>query len=185
MCIGEYPINITVIILDINNVVQNIPNIPLQVNDQLMISGTVTVPNNLDTFIVNVSVSSNGGEFLPPASFVFGKIYIFHSHSLHVIGFLGPVTNIRSVIDNCTIISISWDSPVLDYDRVSILYYNLSIYDNVTGSLVNTLIVVNETSYQFEDKDLFCHRYTYVITGVNELGEGISNSETFSYQKGI
>ena len=102
-----------------------------------------------------------------------------------MLGFLGPVTNIRSVIDNCTNISISWDSPALDYNRVSILYYNLSIYDNVTGSLVDTVIVVNGTSYQFENKDLFHHRYTYVITGVNELGEGISNSETFSYQKGI
>ena len=84
LCIGEYPTNITVTILDIDNVIQDISNVPLQVNDQLMISGTVTVPNNLDTFIINVSVSSNGGEFLPPPSFVFGKIYIFRSHSLHV-----------------------------------------------------------------------------------------------------
>ena len=103
---------------------------------------------------------------------------------LCLLGFLGPVTNIRSVIDNCTNISIYWDSPTLDDDRVSILYYNLSIYDNITGSLVDT-VIVNGNSYQFEDKDLFRHRYTYVITGVNELGEGISNSETFSYQRGI
>ena len=41
-----------------------------------------------------------------------------------------------------------------------------------------------ETSYQFEDTHLFRHRYTYVITGVNELGEGISNNKTFSYQRG-
>ena len=102
---------------------------------------------------------------------------------LCLLGFLGPVTNIRSVIDNCTNISIYWDSPTLDDDRVSILYYNLSIYD-ITGSLVDT-VIVNGTSYQFEDKDLFCHRYTYVITGVNELGEGISNNKTFSYQGGI
>ena len=44
---------------------------------------------------------------------------------------------------------------------------------------------VYDTNYQFEDKDLFIHRYTYIITGVNELGEGIPNSNTFSYQRGI
>ena len=97
-----------------------------------------------------------------------------------ILGFLRPVTNIRSVIDNCTNISIYWDSPTLDDDRVSLLYYNLRIYDNITGNLVNT-VMVNGTSYQFEDKDSIHH---YVITGVNELGEGISNSETFSYQRG-
>ena len=43
----------------------------------------------------------------------------------------------------------------------------------------------NNNSYQFEDEDLFNHRYMYVITGVNELGEGISNNKTFSYQRGI
>ena len=44
---------------------------------------------------------------------------------------------------------------------------------------------VYDTSYQFEDRDLFIHRYTYIIVGVNELGEGISNINTFSYQRGI
>ena len=44
---------------------------------------------------------------------------------------------------------------------------------------------VYDTSYQFEDKDLFMRRYTYIITGVNELGKGISNNKTFSYQRGI
>ena len=44
---------------------------------------------------------------------------------------------------------------------------------------------VYDTSYQFEDQDLFIHRYTYIITAVNELGEGISNKNTFSYQRGI
>ena len=185
MCIGEYPNNITVIILDTNNVVQDTPTVPTQVNDQLMISGTVSVPNDLNTFIINVTMSNNGGEFLPTPPFVFGKndISSYTLVILCLLGFLGPVTNIRSVIDNCTNISIYWDSPTLDDDRVSILYYNLSIYDN-TGSLVHTVIVVNATSYQFEDKDSI-NRYTCVITGVNELGEGISNSETFSYQQGI
>ena len=101
-----------------------------------------------------------------------------------MLGFLGPVTNIRSVIDNCTNISIYWDSPTLDDDRVSILYYNLSIYDDINNQLVKSVSVYG-TIYQFKDTDLFRHRYTYVITGVNELGEGISNSETFSYQRGI
>ena len=44
---------------------------------------------------------------------------------------------------------------------------------------------VYDTSYQFEDEDLFIYRYTYGITAVNELGEGISNNKTFSYQRGI
>ena len=45
-------------------------------------------------------------------------------------------------------------------------------------------VSVYDTSYQFVDNNLFIHRYTYVITGVNELGEGISNNDTFSYQRG-
>ena len=45
-------------------------------------------------------------------------------------------------------------------------------------------VIVNGTSYQFEDKDSISH-YTFVITGVNELGEGISNNKTFSYQGGV
>ena len=44
---------------------------------------------------------------------------------------------------------------------------------------------VYDTSYQFEDNDIFIHRYIYIITGVNELGEGIPNNNTFSYQRGI
>ena len=73
MCIGEYPNNITVIILDTNNVVQDTPSVPPQVNDELMISGTVSVPNNLNTFIINVTMSNNGGIFLLTPSFLFGK----------------------------------------------------------------------------------------------------------------
>ena len=45
-------------------------------------------------------------------------------------------------------------------------------------------VSVYDTSYQFVDNNLFIHHYTYVITGVNELGEGISNNDTFSYQRG-
>ena len=99
-------------------------------------------------------------------------------------GFLRPVTNIVSSIDNCSNISITWDSPKVDDNRVSILYYKLTICDNITGNIVDT-VSVYDTSYQFEDQDLFIHRYTYIITAVNELGEGISNNKTFSYQRGI
>ena len=45
-------------------------------------------------------------------------------------------------------------------------------------------VSVYDTSYQFVDNNLFIHCYAYVITGVNELGEGISNNDTFSYQRG-
>uniref|UniRef100_A0A1X7USH3 Fibronectin type-III domain-containing protein n=1 Tax=Amphimedon queenslandica TaxID=400682 RepID=A0A1X7USH3_AMPQE len=96
--------------------------------------------------------------------------------------YLGPVTNINSSIDDCSTIDITWIAPTVD-DRVSILYYILRIYDAVTGSLVDT-VSVYDTSYQLVDNNLFIHRYTYVITGVNELGEGISNYNTFSYQRG-
>ena len=97
------------------------------------------------------------------------------------LGFLSPVTNIDSSIDNCSTIDITWTAPTVD-DRVSIQYYILRIYDAITGSLVST-VSVYDTSYQFVDDELFRHRYTYVITGVNELGEGISNNDTFSYQR--
>uniref|UniRef100_A0A1X7UTB8 Fibronectin type-III domain-containing protein n=1 Tax=Amphimedon queenslandica TaxID=400682 RepID=A0A1X7UTB8_AMPQE len=167
LCKGEYPNSITVSILNTDNAVINNTSIPTQVNDQLMITGVITVPNNLNTFIVNVSLSNNGGEYLPIPSFGFG--------------FLGPVTNIDSSIDNCSTIDITWTAPTAD-DRVSILYYILRIYDAITGSLVDT-VAVYDTSYQFVDNNLFFHRYTYVITGVNELGEGISNNDTFSYQR--
>ena len=101
-----------------------------------------------------------------------------------LLGLLGPVTNIISSVDNCSNINITWDSPKVDDDRVSIQHYLLTIYDNITGIIVDNY-TVNGTSYQFEDKDLFRHRYTYIIAGVNELGEGISNINTFSYQRGI
>ena len=102
-----------------------------------------------------------------------------------IVGIIGPVTNIRSVIDNCTNIIIYWDSPTIDDNRVSVLYYNLSIiYDDLNSQLVKS-VSVYDTSYQFEDEDLFIHRYTYVLTGVNELGKGIPNNKTFSYQRSI
>ena len=101
---------------------------------------------------------------------------------LSFLGFLGPVKNISSSIDNCSTINITWTAPTVD-DRVSIQYYILRIYDAITGSLVDT-VSVYDTSYQFVDNDLFRYCYTYVITGVNELGKGISNRARMSYQRG-
>ena len=147
---------------------------------------SITLSDTINAFITNVSLGNNGGKFNDVKSFAFGKKTISLSCisvPFHYTGFLRPVTNIRSVIDNCTNISIYWDSPTLDDDRVSILYYNLSIYDDINHQLIKSASVY-DTSYQFEDQDLFIHRYTYVITGVNELGEGISNNKTFSYQRG-
>ena len=57
--------------------IQDSNSIPTQVNDQLMITGVITVPNNLNTFIVNVSLSNNGGDFPPTPSFGFGKNALF------------------------------------------------------------------------------------------------------------
>ena len=114
-------------------------------------------------------------------------IHCVHNTMTSFLGFIGPVTNIRSVIDNCTNISIYWDSPTVFClsDEITLLHYNLTIIaDDVTSSSVKT-IIHNGTGYQFEDKNLFRHRYTYVITGVTELGEGISNNKTFSYQRGM
>ena len=99
-----------------------------------------------------------------------------------LLGFLGPVANIDSSIDNCSTIDITWTAPIVD-DRVPIQYYILRIYDAIAGSLVDT-VSVYDTSYQFVDNNLFIHCYTYVITGVNELGEGIFNRATLSYQRG-
>ena len=98
------------------------------------------------------------------------------------LGFLGSPVNINSYSYNCSTIDVTWSDP--DYQcGIEPVYYNLSIYDAITGSLVDT-VSVYDTSYQFVDNNLFIHHYTYVITGVNELGEGISNNDTFSYQRG-
>uniref|UniRef100_A0A1X7SY11 Fibronectin type-III domain-containing protein n=1 Tax=Amphimedon queenslandica TaxID=400682 RepID=A0A1X7SY11_AMPQE len=167
ICKGEYPNSITVNILNTDNTVIKNASIPTQVNYQLMITGVIAVPINLYTFVANVSLSNNGGTFNNMSSFTFS--------------FLGPVTNISSSIDNCSTIDITWTAPTVD-DRVPILYYILRMYDAITGSLVKN-VSVYDTSYQFVDDNLYIHRYTYVITGVNELGEGASNNDTFSYQR--
>ena len=77
---------------------------------------------------------------------------------------------------------MTWSDPVVNCG-IEPVYYNLSIYDAVANQFLRS-VSVNDTNHQFPDDDLFIHRYTYVITGVNELGEGISNNDTFSYQRG-
>ena len=107
---------------------------------------------------------------------------VYNLFSFLLIGKVGPVTNIDSSIDNCSTIDIMWTAPTVD-DRVPTLYYNLSIFDDITDNFLRS-VSVYDTKYQFLDEDLFRHCYTYVITGVNQLGEGISNNDTFSYQRG-
>ena len=115
---------------------------------------------------------------------MFGNNTIPFHFYITVLSGLGPVTNITSSIDNCSIIYITWNSPKVDNCRVSIQHYLLTIYDNITGNIVDNYTVYG-TSYQYEDQDLFIHRYTYVIAVVNELGEEISNYKTESYQRSI
>uniref|UniRef100_A0A1X7T233 Fibronectin type-III domain-containing protein n=1 Tax=Amphimedon queenslandica TaxID=400682 RepID=A0A1X7T233_AMPQE len=94
---------------------------------------------------------------------------------------LSTLANIDFSIVNCSTIDITWTAPTVD-DRVTIQYYILRVYDSMTSNLVD-IVSVYDTSYQFVDNNLFDHHYTYVITGVSKLGEGISNNNTFSYQR--
>ena len=176
--------------MNVRNVVQNSFSVPTKADNQLMVvTGytSITLPDTIDTFIINVSLDNRVKYNNIPSS-VFGNntrpVFLSLLYITILLGFLGPVTNIDSLIDNCSNISITWDSPRVDDYRVSILYYLLTICDNITGNIVDNYTVY-DTSYQFEDQDLFIHRYTYIITAVNELGEGISNKNTFSYQRGI
>ena len=171
---------------------QNSFNVSTTADYQLMVvTGytSVTLPDNINTFIINVSLDDNRVKYNEIPSSVFGNnttcLFISFIYIITVLlGLLGQVTNIISSVDNCSNINITWDSPKVDDDQVSIQHYLLTIYDNITGIIVDNYTVY-DTSYQFEDKDLFRHRYTYIIAGVNELGEGISNINTFSYQRGI
>ena len=166
--------------------VQNSFIVPTTADNKLMVvTGytSVTLPDTINTFIINVSLGDRVKYNDIPSS-VFGNnttcFFLYYCFS----GILGPVTNISSSIDKCSNIYITWDSPEVEDDRVSILYYLLTICDNINGIIVDNYTVY-DTNYQFEDQDLFIHRYTYIIAGVNELGKGISNMNTFSYQRGI
>lgn len=108
--------------------------------------------------------------------------YYLQSYNLflHVVGPPGPVTNISSFNVSCNTIGISWCSPIGNDAE----YYNLRIINSLDGTLLNNTHVYNN-SYQFENDNLLISHYTFDITGVNQFGEGVSNSATFSYLKGI
>ena len=78
MCTGEYPNNITVSVLNPDDallVYSSTTLLPI-ISDQLMfVTGyaSLILPNNVNTFIVNVSLSNKGGEFNNVTSFKFGK----------------------------------------------------------------------------------------------------------------
>ena len=183
MCTGEYPNNITVSVLNPDDallVYSSTTLLPI-ISDQMMfVTGyaSLILPNNVNVFIVNVSLSNKGGEFNDVTSFKFGKTCCCLHFYLFVIG---PVANIKSEIDNCTTISVSWESPYIN--RLSIVYYNLRIYSDSNNQLVRS-VSVYDTSFQFEGINFYINHYTYIITGVNKLGEEIPANETFTYQRG-
>ena len=158
------------------------------VNNQLIIVN-ISSSVNLRTYLVDVILSNPAGQFddIDNSSFLFGKLYITCYvvcvyYLLYETGFLTSVINISSSLDNCTTITISWDRPNVD-SRVQISYYILLIYDNVNKMLLQN-VSINGNEYKYEDEELFRHRYTYTIYGVNELGEGEHNNSTFSFQRG-
>ena len=157
------------------------------VNNQLIIVN-ISSPVNLRTYFVEVTLSNLAGQFDHTNNvFPFGKLYITCYvvcvyYLLYETGFLTSVLNISSSLDNCTTITISWDPPNVD-SRVQISYYILLIYDDVNKMLLQN-VSINGNEYKFEDQELFRHRYTYTIYGINELGEGEHNNSTFSFQRG-
>lgn len=186
MCRGKYPNNITVSVLNPDDalLVYSSTTLTPIISDQMMfVTGyaSLILPNNVNAFIVNVSLSNKGGEFNDVASFKFGKTC--YACCLHFYLFvIGPVTNIESEIDNCTTISLSWESPYIN--SLSIVYYNLRIYSDSNNQLLRS-VSVYDTSFQFEGINFYINRYTYIITGVNKLGEETPTNKTFTYQRGI
>ena len=157
------------------------------VNNQLIIVN-ISSPVNLRTYLVEVTLSNPAGQFDHTINvFPFGKLYITCYvvcvyYLLYETGFLTSVLNISSSLDNCTTITISWDRPNVD-SRVQISYYILLIYDDVNKMLLQN-VSINGNEYKYEDEELFRHRYTYTIYGINELGEGEHKNSTFSFQRG-
>ena len=157
------------------------------VNNQLIIVN-ISSPVNWRTYLVEVTLSNPAGQFDRTNNiFPFGKLYITCYvvcvyYLLYETGFLTSVLNISSSLDNCTTITISWDPPNVD-SRVQISYYILLIYDDVNKMLLQN-VSINGNEYKYEDQELFRHRYTYTIYGINELGEGEHNNSTFSFQRG-
>ena len=157
------------------------------VNNQLIIVN-ISSPVNLKTYLVEVTLSNPAGQFDHAIIvFPFGKLYITCYvvcvyYLLYETGFLTSVLNISSSFDNCATITISWDPPNVD-SRVQISYYILLIYDDVNKMLLQN-VSINGNEYKYEAQELFHHRYTYTIYGINELGEGEHNNSTFSFQRG-
>ena len=157
------------------------------VKNQLIIVN-ISSSVNLRTYLVEVTLSNPAGQFDYTINvFPFGKLYITYYvvcvyYLLYETGFLTSVLNISSSLDNCTTITISWDPPNVD-SRVQISYYILLIYDDINKMLLQN-VSINGNEYKYEDEELFRHRYTYTIYGVNELGEGEHNNCTFSFQRG-
>ena len=84
LCKGEYPNDIKIYILNTDDEIINTTSISPQVDNQLMIRGEVPIPNNLSTFIINISLSNYGGNFNNISSFVFGKSYFTILHIILV-----------------------------------------------------------------------------------------------------
>ena len=157
------------------------------VNNHLIIVN-ISSPVNLRTYYVEVTVSNPARQFDHTINvFPFGKLFITCYvvcvyYLLYETGFLTSVLNISSSLDNCITITISWNRPNVD-SRVQISYYILLIYDDVSKMLLQN-VSINGNEYKYEDEELFRHRYTYTIYGINELGEGEHNNSTFSFQRG-
>ena len=80
------------------------------------------------------------------------------------------------------LLSVGIVRPNVD-SRVQISYYILLIYDDVNKMLLQN-VSINGNEYKYEDQELFRHRYTHTIYGINELGEGEHKNSTFSFQRG-
>ena len=57
------------------------------------------------------------------------------------------------------------------------------IYGDVNKMLLQN-VSINGNEYKYVDQELFRHRYTYTIYGINELGEGEHSNSTFFFQRG-
>ena len=168
------------IVLNIDDTLINSTIIQPIINNQLMTLGgyaSLALPTVYSSIIVNVSLSNNGGDFNNISSFRFGKNLFLLVFMIFIIDIAGAVTNITSFLSNCTNINVFWNSSALNY--------TFEIYDGTTNQLLRSVSVYN-TSYHFEstESELFIYCYKYVITAVNQLGEGLSYSAMFSYQTG-
>uniref|UniRef100_A0A1X7VVI6 Ig-like domain-containing protein n=1 Tax=Amphimedon queenslandica TaxID=400682 RepID=A0A1X7VVI6_AMPQE len=139
--------------------------------------------NNNETLILNDLSPARTGVYqcLWEGFFDNERESVSWALSVQIIDILGPVHSIQSSVYNCSTVNITWNSQngVINSPNV---FYRLKIYDDVTGSLIDA-VSVYDTNYQFVDNDLFTHRYTYVINEATPIKEGISDNNTFSYQR--